>query len=899
MTPAGASGATVFALPTAWRPAPGSDPAPETAVVEHADLADGLGALAGICGTDLPTVLLAAHIKVLGMLGEADERCAEVADGAGVRHVTVVRAAATWQELVLRVAKAERPVAASADEVTHGERALFTAGAEAGGERDGGDGSGERAASGGSVEGSGGDGSGERAASDENVQRPGSDGNVQRPRSDGSVEGSGSGGSVAESGGDGSVEGSGGDRNGERAASGGNAQRPGSDGSVEGSASGGSVEGPGSGGSVEGPGSDGNVEGSGGDGSGERAATGGSVQRPGSDGNLQRPGSGGSGEGSGSGGSGERPGSGGSLEGSGSDGTDERSGYGLRVHADETRLTLTAALAPPYLARLASMHREVLRAMAADPGGDALAARLDPDERRAVLGDWSTGPRLDRGAGTVVERIEAQVAATPHAIAVKVAGTGTTYRELDERANRIARRLAGLGARPDALVGVCLRRTADLLPALLGVWKSGAGYLPLDPALPAERLRHMIDAAGCELVLTESAHLPALEPLSGADVVLLDRERESIEALPATPLDRTTDPRSLAYVIYTSGSTGNPKGVMVEHAGLANYLLWTAETYAARGTGGSPVFSSISFDLGMPSLFAPLLTGQPVHLLPDPLDTADLGDELAAGAPYSFIKMTPGHLDLLSYDLTPDEIHSLAGLVIAAGDAFTSELARRWLEFAGPGGTPVATEYGPTEITVGNSGETLTEPPATELIPLGAPIPNTTMYVLTDRLEPVPVGVPGEVYIGGTGVARGYLDRPGLTAERFLPDPYGAPGSCLYRTGDRARWRADGSLEFLGRVDHQVKIRGFRVELGEIQARLREHPDVAEAVVIAVGPVRSRSLAAYVIPAGGTLMDATGLRDHLAAVLPAYMLPAHFVAIDQVPLTTNGKVDTRVLQGLL
>ncbi|MFJ4366212.1 amino acid adenylation domain-containing protein [Streptomyces chartreusis] len=844
MTPAGASGATVFALPTAWRPAPGSDPAPETAVVEHADLADGLGALAGICGTDLPTVLLAAHIKVLGMLGEADERCAEVADGAGVRHVTVVRTAATWQELVLRVAKAERPVAGSADEVTHAERALFTAGAEAGGERDGSDGW------------PGGVGSG---------GRPASDGSVEGSGCDGGVEGSGSGGSV------------------QRLASGGSGERSGSGGNDEGSESGGSVERLASGGS------------------GERPARGGGG-RPGSDGSVEGSGSGGSsgsGERPGSGGSGGRPGSGGDDQRPGSGGDDQRSGYGLRVHADQRRLTLTAALAPPYLARLASMHREVLRAMAADPGGDALAARLDPDERRAVLGDWSTGPRLDRGAGTVVERIEAQAATTPDATAVKVAGTATTYRELDERSNRIARRLAGLGARPDALVGVCLRRTTDLLPALLGVWKSGAGYLPLDPALPAERLRHMIDAAGCELVLTESAHLPALEPVAGCDVVLLDRERESIEALPATPLDRTTDPRSLAYVIYTSGSTGNPKGVMVEHAGLANYLLWTAETYAARGTGGSPVFSSISFDLGMPSLFAPLLTGQPVHLLPDPLDTADLGDELAAGAPYSFIKMTPGHLDLLSYDLTPDEIHSLAGLVIAAGDAFTSELARRWLEFAGPGGTPVATEYGPTEITVGNSGETLTEPPPTELIPLGAPIPNTTMYVLTDRLEPVPVGVPGEVYIGGTGVARGYLDRPGLTAERFLPDPYGTPGSCLYRTGDRARWRADGSLEFLGRVDHQVKIRGFRVELGEIQARLREHADVAEAVVIAVGPVRSRSLAAYVIPAEGTPMDATGLRDHLAAVLPAYMLPAHFVAIDQVPLTTNGKVDTRVLQGLL
>ncbi|QWA23617.1 AMP-binding protein [Streptomyces sp. JCM17656] len=459
MTPAGASGATVFALPTAWRPAPGSDPAPETAVVEHADLADGLGALAGICGTDLPTVLLAAHIKVLGMLGEADERCAEVADGAGVRHVTVVRAAATWQELVLRVAKAERPVAGSADEVTYGERALFTAGAEAGGERDGSDGS----------------------------ERSGSDGSVERARSDG----------PGRSGSDGSVE---------RAASGGAVGRPGSDEGVERAGSDGTGR-SGSDGSVGRSGSDEGVERAGSDGTG-RSGSDGSVGRSGSDEGVERPVSGGS---------------------------VERPGYGLRVHADERRLTLTAALAPPYLARLASMHREVLRAMAADPDGDALAARLDPDERRAVLGDWSTGPRLDRGAGTVVERIEAQAAATPDATAVKVAGTGITYRELDERANRIARRLAGLGARPDALVGVCLRRTADLLPALLGVWKSGAGYLPLDPALPAERLRHMIDAAGCELVLTESAHLPALEPPAGGDVVLLDRERESIAALPATP----------------------------------------------------------------------------------------------------------------------------------------------------------------------------------------------------------------------------------------------------------------------------------------------------------------------------------------------------------------------------
>jgi amino acid adenylation domain-containing protein len=338
---------------------------------------------------------------------------------------------------------------------------------------------------------------------------------------------------------------------------------------------------------------------------------------------------------------------------------------------------------------------------------------------------------------------------------------------------------------------------------------------------------------------------------------------------------------------------------MIEHRGLNNYLQWTMQAYAARG-GGSAVFSSISFDLGIPSLFTPLLTGQPVHLLPEPFELADLGERLAAGAPYSFLKMTPGHLDLLSLDLSPQEAHGLAGVVIAAGDAFTSELAQRWIETAGPGGTGVSTEYGPTEITIGNSGQPVRRSPNSELVPLGTPIPNTTMYVLTDRLDPVPVGVPGEVYVGGTGVARGYLDRPGLTADRFVPDPYGAPGARLYRTGDRARWRPDGSMEFLGRVDHQVKIRGHRVELGEIQARLRAHSAVGEVVVIACGASsRDRSLAAFVIAAPGAEPDSAELRSRLAAELPDYMIPRHFMTIDRIPLTANGKVDSRALQSLL
>ncbi|MBM0231722.1 AMP-binding protein [Micromonospora sp. STR1_7] len=279
---------------------------------------------------------------------------------------------------------------------------------------------------------------------------------------------------------------------------------------------------------------------------------------------------------------------------------------------------------------------------------------------------------------------------------------------------------------------------------------------------------------------------------------------------------------------------------------------------------------------------------------------ADLGEQLVAGGPYSFLKMTPGQLDLLSLDLTPQETRDLAGIAIAAGDAFTADLAGRWIEAAGPGGTAVATEYGPTEITIGNAGYVVTEAPGSVLVPLGEPIPNTTMYVLTDRLEPVAVGVPGEVYVGGAGVARGYLNQPEMTRERFLPDPFGPPGARLYKTGDRARWLPDGSLEFLGRVDHQIKIRGFRVEPGEIQEQLRRHPGVAEVVVIAVGPDgHAQSLAAFVLPEAGAEPEAVGLREYLDGRLPDYMIPARFVTVDRFPLTTNGKVDVRELRGRL
>ena len=577
--------------------------------------------------------------------------------------------------------------------------------------------------------------------------------------------------------------------------------------------------------------------------------------------------------------------------------------HGLRVVACGTRLWLHVAggaVAAARAERLAAMYRMVLAAMAADPAGDALAAYLPAEEREKVLRRWSAGATVDRGTDSVVDLIRARCTATPHAVAVRVGETRLTFAELEARSNRLAHHLRELGTEPDTLVGVCLGRTLDLVPALLAVWKAGAGYLPLDPALPAGRLRHMIEATGCPLVVTTAERSTALGELPPGVPVLLDTDRAAIAARPATPPEGTIHPEHLAYVIYTSGSTGVPKGVMVPHAGLVNYLLWTVDAYAAHRPGGAPVFSSISFDLGIPNIFTPLITGEPVHLLPEPLDTAELGAHLAAGAPYSFIKMTPGHLDLLTYQLTAEQAHDLAGIVIAAGDSFPTALAARWQELAGPGGTQVGTEYGPTEITIGNSGQPVGDLPATELLPLGRPIPNTTMYVLTERLEPVPVGVAGEIWIGGLGVTRGYLGRPDLTDDRFVPDPYGPPGSRLYRSGDLARWLPDGTLEFLGRLDDQVKIRGYRVELGEIQARLTAHPHVRDAVVV---PRESGSgdkrLVGYVVLTAGGSLDSGALRAHLAEALPDYMVPAAFVAIERIPLTTNGKVDRRALPAVL
>ncbi|MFI9589337.1 amino acid adenylation domain-containing protein [Nonomuraea sp. NPDC052265] len=573
--------------------------------------------------------------------------------------------------------------------------------------------------------------------------------------------------------------------------------------------------------------------------------------------------------------------------------------HGLAVAVQGSELTVSATSSAVPVESMAEMFRAVLTSMASSIDGDARASFLPDVERRLVLADWARGPRTAREPVTVLDLIQRQVARTPAAVAVRVGTQTLTYGELDRLSDRIARRILDEEVPDDVPVGVCMRRHADLLPTLIGVWKAGAAYLPLDPDLPVQRLSRMTAMAGCSLVVSHSEHLDTVTALGRAKALLLDQDMAAAGAEAGAGRRSRLRPHDVAYVIFTSGSTGLPKGVMVEHRGLANYLLWTARAYAACGEGGSPYFTSLGFDLGMPSLFTPLMVGQAVHLLPDPLDPADLGAVLVEGGPYSFIKMTPGHLNLISLDLSSDQAAKLAGVVIAAGDAFPASLAVRWHELSGPDGTAVATEYGPTEITVGNSGARITPGRSRDgLLPLGEPIPNTTVYVLTEWLEPVAPGVVAEVYVGGAGVARGYLGDPALTAERFVPDPYGAPGSRLYRTGDRAGWRK-GELEFFGRTDHQLKIRGHRIELAEVGAALQRHPGVRDAIVVDRHHGSRVDLVGFVVPVAGHTVDPAGLLSLIAEDLPGYMIPSVIRSIDEFPLTANGKVDHRALRHLL
>ncbi|HEX8212540.1 MAG TPA: amino acid adenylation domain-containing protein [Longimicrobium sp.] len=540
--------------------------------------------------------------------------------------------------------------------------------------------------------------------------------------------------------------------------------------------------------------------------------------------------------------------------------------------------------------RMAGHFQVLLEAVAADPEVRLSSAPLlTPPERQRELGEWND-TAAEYPHVCIHQLFEEQARETPHAVAAVFQDERLTYAQLDARANQLAHRLRRMGVGPESRVALCLERGLELLVAFFGVLKAGGAYVPLDPTHPAERLRYMLEDSGAGVLLTQSWLVDGLPP-HGAEVLALDTLALAHE--PATPPRSGVTPENLAYIYYTSGSTGRPKGVVMHHYGPANYFAWCRHAYRAAGGRGAPILSSMAVDLTLAN-FLPLFTGAQVVLLPEGPGVDALADAIREGPPFGMIKITPTHLALLTALLTPEEAAASTGVLVIGADNLMGESTVFWQESA-PDVTLI-NEYGPTETVVGCSIYTL--PPGAHRegrVPIGRPIPNLTMYVLDERMEPVPVGVPGELYIGGVGVARGYLNRAALTAEKFVPDPFSPrAGERLYRTGDQARRLADGNIEFLGRRDFQVKIRGYRIEIGEVESVLRQQPSVQDVLVMAredrPGDPR---LVAYVVPRGEGAEPE--LRQALRARVPEYMIPSAFVFLERLPAGSTGKVDRKLL----
>ncbi|MFE4749736.1 amino acid adenylation domain-containing protein, partial [Streptomyces mirabilis] len=575
--------------------------------------------------------------------------------------------------------------------------------------------------------------------------------------------------------------------------------------------------------------------------------------------------------------------------------------FPLSVSSRAGHVILTAdtrAVTPVHAERLVEMYRSVLEAMAADADGDATRTFL-PEGERAALRAAAEGPATEPVSRTALDAIVATAARTPGAVAVRDASGSLDYAGLSARSGALARRVREAGAGPESVVGVLLDPTVDLPVALLAVWRAGAAYVPMDASWPAERIATVVADAGCPAVVTQAEYADRFAGFGGR-VLLVDEDAgvrgigEGAEVLDPNPLPGA-DPEQLAYVIYTSGSTGRPKGVQITHRSLAGYLDWAVADYFGGAPGDTALFSSVAFDLVVPTLYAPLMTGGALNLFGSERDLSELGDWLAESGPYGFLKLTPGHLEMLGQQFDGERAHGLAPVLVVGGEALLSRTAERWLDLVGGG--RVVNEYGPTEITVGNSVHDVTGPQATEIVPVGRPLPGTTMHVLDDNLQPVPVGGTGELYVGGHGLARGYAGRPARTAASFLPDPFSPAGARLYRTGDLARVLADGTVDFLGRIDGQVKIRGYRVEPGEIEAVLGSHPAIGEARVRVHESATGKQLVAYVVPVvpEGELPPHAELDAYAADRLPPYLLPSVYLALERIPLTANGKLDQRAL----
>jgi amino acid adenylation domain-containing protein/non-ribosomal peptide synthase protein (TIGR01720 family) len=553
------------------------------------------------------------------------------------------------------------------------------------------------------------------------------------------------------------------------------------------------------------------------------------------------------------------------------------------------------------MARLGERLAAVAAAAARDPGQAVADLEvMGAGERRQVLVGFNDTRRDWAEMAPVGLLLERVAAARPDASALVCEDRWLSFAELDALARQLAVRLRRRGVGPEVRVGICAPRSLAAVVAILATWKAGGAFVPLDPAYPPERLAFMMRDAGIAVLLA-AAGLETRLPGSEVPRLVLERRpgvRPSAAA--ATSLPAAADLDQLAYVLYTSGSTGRPKGTAVSHRALANYLLWAIGHYPVAAGRGAPVHSPLGFDLTLTALLAPLLAGRTVELLPEHAGPGALSGALGSAAAWSLVKLTPSHLEILNQALARNDLAGQTHALIIGGEALRGGALEPWRSAAPQ--TRLFNEYGPTETVVGCCVyEVPPGPAAAAAVPIGHPIANARIYLLDERLRPVPRGLAGQLYVGGMGLARGYLGLPDLTAAVFIPDPFaGEPGARLYRTGDLARLAEDGILEFHGRVDEQVKLRGFRIEPGEIEAVLAEHPQVqAAAVAVREAVPGNRFLAAYVVGRGEAAPSALALEQFLRARLPDFMVPAAFVRLPALPLSANGKVDRRALPATL
>jgi amino acid adenylation domain-containing protein len=553
--------------------------------------------------------------------------------------------------------------------------------------------------------------------------------------------------------------------------------------------------------------------------------------------------------------------------------------------------------------RLAAQYTSLLANAVNNPGATALDLEMLGDsERRELLEEFNQTATSYPADLCVHELFERQAVLTPDKAAVSFNDEWLSYQELNARANQAAHYLRKLGVGPDAVVGISIRRSVEMVVGLLGILKAGGAYLPMEPTYPAERLRYMLEDAGVSVVLTEQG-LTEILPAGIATQVCVDRDSGVIGRESRMNPNVKIEGKNLAYVIYTSGSTGKPKGVMVEHQGLANYVNWSAQAYELEEGLGAPVHSPLGFDLTVTSLYPPLVTGKTVWLAPEQIGIEGLVESLKKTKDYSLLKITPAHLEAMRLLTGGQDLGGASRAFVIGGEALRDESLEYWRKNAP--GMRLINEYGPTETVVGccTFDATSRDEVSREMrrkraaTPIGKPIANMQMYVADERMRAVASGVVGELYIGGAGVARGYLNRPDLTAERFLPNPWvEEPGARVYGTGDLGMHLGDEGIEFLGRVDDQVKIRGYRIELAEIETVLEEYKGVKQSKVVAYQQGDGeKQLIAYVVCGEESGTTSGALSVHLKTVLPEYMAPAKFLILDSLPLTANGKVDIRAL----